>query len=72
MKPFIKCDFANISSANIKLLKTQLSKMVQLGGILFSVLPFWANPEEAIEKIDQKWMENKIALISVLNKADKI
>ena len=46
--------------------------MVQLGGTLFSVLPFWENPEEAIEKIDKKLMENKIALISFLNKADKL
>ena len=46
--------------------------MVQLGGILFSVLPFWENSEEAIEKIDKKLMENKIALISFLNKADKL
>ena len=46
--------------------------MVQLGGILFSVLPFWENPKEAIGKIDKKLMENKIALISFLNKADKL
>ena len=39
--------FANNSSANIKLSKTQLSKMAQLGGFVGPFLAFLFNPDEA-------------------------
>ena len=35
--------FVNDSSGNIKLSKSQLSKMIQLGGFCFVFNPFWLN-----------------------------
>ena len=40
----IRKAFANGSSANIKSLKTQLSKIVQLGGFLFSPPSIFGSP----------------------------
>ena len=42
--------FATGPSANIKISKTQLSKMIQLGGLL----PFSFDPYKALESVNEK------------------
>ena len=57
--------FANSSSANTKFSKTQLSKMIQLGGFVGTIPKFLLNPEYAAKKI----VENRGNIISTLEKA---
>ena len=56
--------FANGSSANIKLSKTQLSKIEHLGRYLGSIFTPFKNPDWAAKKI----IENSSNIISALNK----
>ena len=51
----------NNSPANIKLPKTQLFIIVQLGGVLgpLSGLSLLLNPEESAKKLMQKWSKIK-------------
>ena len=53
--------FTNNLSANIRLSKTQLPNMVQLGGILgpLSGLSVLLNPKEGTKKLVKKWRKIK-------------
>ena len=54
--------FANGSSANVKLLKTQLPKMMQSGGLVHNIIDTLLDPSEMFSKIIKwhlmiKWMQ---------------
>ena len=62
-------DFANNLLANIKLSKTQLSKMVQLGEFISEVIKFAIDPFKSINK---KLYENKEFVVPAIHLARKI
>ena len=62
--------FANDSSPSTKLWKTQLSKMVQLGGFITSILPFLTISGKLVKPIPDSFTEDlaKQDLILSVNK----